>query len=181
MRRGLLPAVLLLLAANPLLANEPVPSRALALPPAVVSGHEPESFDLLDFRTTQAHPSKVVAETTPRTIFGIKQHIALGAGYDNGVVHGSIGFYLTVAEWGRWNFGVPSPALGFGRYHVYDAKRKVTFFKEESSIFVSLASVHYRVGYLRGLGVNWYINLDQVFDMRRNMAGSQVGVSFSRK
>ena len=76
---------------------------------------------------------------------------------------------------------MPSPALGFGRYHAYDAERKITFFKEESSIFVSLASVHYRVGYLRGLGVNWYVNLEQVFDMRRNMAGSQVGVSFSRK
>lgn len=28
--------------------------------------------------------------------------------------------------------------------------------------------------------MDWYVNLEQVFDIRRNMAGSQVGVSFSR-
>lgn len=178
---SLMPAVLLLLAASPLLASDPLPSRALTLPPAVVSGSEPASFDLLDLREGEGHSPAPVSETTPRTIFVIKHHVGVAAGYDNGVVHGSLGYYVTVAEWGRWNFGVPSPALGFGRYHAYDAKNKRTFIKDESSIFVSLASVHYRAGYLRTLGVNWYVNLEQVFDIRRNMAGSQVGLSFSRQ
>jgi hypothetical protein len=31
------------------------------------------------------------------------------------------------------------------------------------------------------LGMNWYINLEQIFDMRQNMAGSQIGITFSRK
>jgi len=96
-------------------------------------------------------------------------------------VHGSLGFYITVAEWGRWNYGIPSPALGFGRYPVYDAKRKQSFMKNESSLFISLASVHYRIGYVRSLGVNCYVNLEQIFDSRQNRAGSQVGFSFSPK
>ena len=29
--------------------------------------------------------------------------------HDNGILHGSVGVYLTVAEWGRWNFGVMAP------------------------------------------------------------------------
>jgi hypothetical protein len=179
--RVLLAATLLLFPAT-LLADDSVRSRSLELPQAIVSGLEPQSFDLIDFRADEAaRLVPPVREVTPHTIFGIKQHLGFAGGYDNGVVHGSLGFYITVAEWGRWNFGVPSPALGFGRYRVYDAKRKEGVSKEESTIFVSLASVHFRAGHIRTLGVNWYINLEQVFDMRRNMAGSQFGISFSRK
>jgi hypothetical protein len=46
---------------------------------------------------------------------------------------------------------------------------------------ISLASVHYRVGYVHSLGSNLYINLEQVFDARHNLPGSQFGLSFSRK
>lgn len=179
--RSVLTAALLLLVASSLHAAEPLPSRTLALPFAVVTGSEPSSFDLLDFRDEEAIRAAGIGEATPHTIFRIRHHVGIAAGYDNGVVHGSLGYYVTVAEWGRWNFGVPSPALGFGRYEVYDPKLKRPSFKEESSIFVSLASVHYRVGYISALGVNWYVNVEQVFDMRRNMAGSQAGISFSRK
>ena len=177
-----LAAALLLLSANQLAAGERLPGRELTLPPAIVQGIDPMNFDLIDFRSAQA-ASLVppVHEVVPRTIFGIKQHLGFAGGYDNGVVHASLGFYITVAEWGRWNFGIPSPALGFGRYRVWDAQLQEGVLKDESSIFVSLASVHYRGGYLRTLGVNWYINLEQVFDMRRNMAGSQFGISFSRR
>ena len=179
--RSVLTAALLLLVASPLLADEPLPSRALALPFAVITGSEPTSFDLIDFRDEEVRQGSGIGEARPHTIFQVKHHVGIAGGYDNGVVHGSLGYYVTVAEWGHWNFGVPSPALGFGRYRVYDPKLKRPSFKDESSIFVSLASVHYRVGYLQALGVNWYINLEQVFDMRRNMAGSQAGISFSRK
>jgi hypothetical protein len=175
-------AATLFFSADPLLAGDRLPARALVLPQAIVSGTEPMSFDLVDFRAERrASLIPPVREVQPRTIFGIKQHLGFAGGYDNGVVHGSIGLYITVAEWGRWNFGVPSPALGFGRYRVWDAERQEGVLKDESSIFVSLASVHYRAGYIDSLGVNWYINLEQVFDMRRNMAGSQFGVSFSYK
>jgi len=29
--------------------------------------------------------------------------------------------------------------------------------------------------------VNWYVNLEQIFDTRQNTTGSQLGFSFSRK
>ena len=178
--RCLVPAALLLLVASPLHADELLPSRTLNLPLAIVTGAEPASFDLVDWRAEARQPP-ARRDTDPHTIFAIKSHVGIAAGYDNGVLHGSAGFYITVAEWGRWNFGVPSPALGFGRYPTYDARRKQAFTKDESTIIVSLASVHYRVGYIRTLGVNWYINLEQIFDMRRNTPGSQVGLTFSRK
>jgi hypothetical protein len=176
----LVPAALLLLIARPLLADDSLPSRNLNLPLAIVTGSEPASFDLVDWRA-QARQPPPRRDTEPHSMFVIKSHVGVAAGYDNAVLHGSAGFYLTVAEWGRWNFGVPSPAIGFGRYPAYDARRKQAFTKDESTIVVSLASVHYRVGYLPTLGVNWYINLEQIFDMRRNMTGSQMGLTFSRK
>lgn len=162
----------------------PLPSRDLNLPIAIVPMVEPFSFDLLDWRAEQhdaAIARPVNAEIQPHSHFGFKQHIGVAAGYDNGVVHGSLGLYMTVVEWGRWNYGIPSPALGFGRYQQYDAFHKRVFSAEESALFISLASVHYRVGYMPSVGLNWYINLEQIFDLRQNMAGSQVGISFSTK
>ena len=96
-------------------------------------------------------------------------------------MHGSLGLYVTVAEWGRWNFGVPSPEIGFGNYPEYDPRQRRYTSKDQATIFISLASVHYRVGYLRSLGLNWYIDFEQIFDMHENQPGSQVGLSFSRK
>jgi hypothetical protein len=179
--RCLVPAALLLLVASSLFADELLPSRTLSLPPAIVTGAEPASFDLVDWRAHARQPAAPRRDTEPHSMFVIKSHVGIAAGYDNGVLHGSAGFYLTVAEWGRWNFGVPSPALGFGRYPTYDERRKQAFTKDESTIIVSLASVHYRVGYIRALGVNWYINLEQIFDMRRNTTGSQAGLTVSRQ
>jgi hypothetical protein len=178
--RCLLSAAFVFLIAGPLLADAPLPSRPLPLVGVIVAGAEPGSFDLIDFRAEAEQTAAPRGEEEPHTMFRIRKHVGVAVGYDNGVVHGSVGFYVTVAEWGRWNFGVPSPALGFGRYRTWDAKRKESFTKEESSIFVSLASVHYRVGYVPSLGLHWYVNFEQIFDMRRNMAGSQVGLSVSR-
>ena len=157
-------------------------SRTLDLPQAVVPDIQPESFDLLDYRAEERQtPRKVPGEIAPHSIFGMKRHYGFAAGYDNGVLHGSLGMYITVIEWGRWNYGIPSPALGFGRYHKYDPIGHRVFTTDESTLFISLASVHYRVGYIRSIGMNWYINLEQIFDLRQNMAGSQVGITLSSK
>jgi len=35
-----------------------------------------------------------------------------------------------------------------------------------------MASAHYRAGYIAAWGVNWYVNLEQVFDVHASRAGS---------
>jgi hypothetical protein len=162
-------------------ATEPLPTRSLDLPPVLVRNVDPVSLDLLDYRLEQRAEGPVRTDPPAHSIFGIKRHIGVAAGYDYGVVHSALGLYMTVAEWGRWNFGVPSPELGFGRYPAYDARHNRSFLKSDPSLFISIASVHYRVAYIPSLGVNWYINLEQMFDMRENAAGSQIGLSFSPK
>ena len=114
-------------------------------------------------------------------MFGIKRHFGFAAGYDNGVLHGSLGMYLTVVEWGRWNYGIPTPALGFGQLQNYDPVPGVFLPQDASTLFISLASVHYRVGYLQSIGMNWYVDLEQIFDLRQNASGSQIGITLSPK
>jgi hypothetical protein len=71
--------------------------------------------------------------------------------------------------------------IGVGRYPVYNALARKSFMKDELTFLVSVASVHYRAGHLRSWDVNCYINLEQVYDLHSNQAGSQFGLSFSRK
>src|SRR5215471_4436907 len=79
-----------------------LPSRELQLPPAVVQPSEPASFDLLDVREEERQEvRKSRTDGDPHSMFVIKRHIGASMGYDNTVVHGSVGLYLTVAEWGR--------------------------------------------------------------------------------
>lgn len=177
----LLAAAILLPTLNARGADEPLPSRPTAAVIAVLPDQPPVNFDLVDFRQEERRPAHLKAEAPPHSFFVVKQHLGFAGGYDNGVVHGSVGFYMTVAEWGRWNFGVPAPEFGFGRYQVYDEKRKVSTMKTQSSIFISLASVHYRGTHIESLGMTWYVNLEQIFDWRTNLTGSQVGISFSTK
>ncbi len=172
---------LLQLTVGPTFPTDLLPSRSFDVPAVVVPHVEPINFDLFDYRIEQRRPEASRRDAPAHSVFGVKQHLGFAAGYDYGVVHGAIGLYLTIAEWGRWNFGVPSPELGFGRYPAYDIRHNRSFVKDESSLFISLASVHYRVAYLQSFGVNWYINIEQMFDMRQNAAGSQVGLSFSPK
>src|SRR5438876_2228083 len=174
-------SVFLLALVAPVLAEEYLPSRGLDLPIAIVPYVEPGSFDLMDFREQQRAPAKSRVDTDPHSIFVVKQHVGLAGGWDGGVAHGSVGFYLTVAEWGRWNFGVPSFEVGMGRYPVYDRTSNQSVMKDQMTFFVSIASAHYRAGYLRAWGVNWYVNLEQVFDVQANRGGSQIGLSFSTK
>jgi hypothetical protein len=77
--------------------------------------------------------------------------------------------------------GVMAPELGLARYTMFDQRRRQVFTQTDYTIFISLASVHYRVGYLPSIGKNWYINLEQIYDVRANMSGSQIGISFSSK
>jgi hypothetical protein len=179
--RWLLTTVCLLASLLPVSAEECLPSRPIDVPLAIVVSREPESFDLIDFREEQRRPAVPSNDGPKNTIFVVKQHLGVAGGYDNGAAHASVGFYLTVAEWGRWNFGVPSFEIGVGRYPSFDRFSNKSFMKDQMAFFVSLASAHYRVGYLPAWGVNWYVNLEQVFDMKANRAGSQLGVSFSKK
>lgn len=164
------------LAASP--AAEPLPSRTIAVAPFVTPDSSGLNFDLWDVRSEQNEPAKY-SEEHPHSIFAIRRHVGIAAGYDNGVIHGSIGLYVTVAEMGRWNFGITSPEIGFGRYRVYDKLARATAMRTQSTILISLASVHYRGGYLRSINKNWYFNLEQIFDARANVTGSQFGFSFS--
>ena len=171
--------VVVLFLAVPVVADEPLPSRDLTLPIFQVPGLEPMDFDLIDFRADERVPLKSRIDSEPHTIFVIKRHVGAALGYDNGIVHTGIGLYLTVAELGRWNFGIPAVEFGVGRYPVYDKVRKLSFAKDQPTVLISLASVHYRGGHLRSIGKDWYFTLEQIYDSRANLAGSQFGFSFS--
>jgi hypothetical protein len=178
----LLTTVCLLASVTPGLADECLPSRDLALPFAIVTNREPESFDLIDFREAQRAARRLQpTDADPHTFFIVKEHLGIAGGFDNGIAHGSVGFYVTVAEWNRWNFGVPSPEVGIGRYPVFDPRSQQSLMKDQVTLLISLASAHYRVGYVRAWGLHAYINLEQVYDLHSSQAGSQIGLSFSSK
>ncbi len=158
-----------------------LPSRDISGPVFVVQGVEPTNFDLQDVRNEAYEEHLNITNEDPHTHFVIKRHLGASIGYDNSVVHGSVGVYMTIAEWGRWNFGVPSVAFGLGRYPTYDRAERQASKQNEPTVFVSIASVHYRMGYVRAIGFNAYFNLEQVYDLRHNMSGSQFGFSFSSK
>ena len=180
----LLTTACLLASLMPAPTDDRLPARPIEVPSAVVPDHGPWSFDLIDLREEErlarlhAAPKK---DVDPHTFFVLKQHLGIAAGYDNGIAHGSVGYYLTVAEWGRWNFGVPSVEIGVGRYSVIDRATQRPIMKEQMTFLVSIASAHYRMGYVRAWGVNCYLNLEQVFDTHDNRNGSQIGLSFSTK
>ena len=136
------------------------------------------NFDLYDVRADLLEPTPH-NEGQPHTIFAIKRHVGLAGGYDNGVLHGSLGLYLTVAQVGRWNFGVTSPEVGFGRYRETDLHTKQSSLRTETALLISLASVHYRGGHIRSIDKDWYFTFEQIYDSRANLTGSQFGFSFS--
>src|SRR6478672_9217611 len=106
--RWLLTLAILLAPLSSARADESLPSRPVDLVLITLPGPQPVSFDLVDFRVeTAAALRPVKSDNTPHTFFQVKQHIGIAGGYDNGSPHGSVGFYITVAEWKRWNLGVP--------------------------------------------------------------------------
>ena len=182
--RWLLTTVCLLASLTPAFAEDRLPARPIDVPFAVVPDHGPWSFDLLDFREEarlEREHATLKSDVDPHTFFIVKHHIGVAGGYDNGIAHGSIGYYLTVAEWGRWNFGVPSVEIGIGRYPTVDRASQRAIMKDQLTFLVSITSAHYRVGYVRAWGLNCYLNLEQVFDLHESRTGSQFGLSFSTK
>ncbi len=174
-------AVFLLAAAVPVFSQQPLPARDLAVQPFVMMAIEPMSFDLIDFRDEQRRLGTAVPDVAPHTHFEVKKHIGASAGFEGSIIHGSAGVYFTLAEWGRWNFGAPTIELGLGRYPYYDQRRKTMVSGSSWTVMVSIASVHYRLGWISRLGVNAYLNFEQVVDLHSNIAGSQFGFTFSRK
>jgi hypothetical protein len=180
--RWLLTTVLLFASFTPARADDALPSRPADVVLATLPAAQPINFDLVDLRADErAARTPPRSDSEPHSIFVIKHHLGIAGGYDNGSAHGSIGFYITVAEWKRWNLGVPGIEIGVGRYPAYDARLNRSFMKDEVAFFVSMASAHYRAGYIKPWGLHWYVNLEQVFDVHASRAGSQLGISFSRK
>ena len=62
---------------------KPLPGRPLLLEPFVIPANNLVNFDLLDARAELSNPP-APSEEPPRTVFGIKRHVGLGAGYDSG-------------------------------------------------------------------------------------------------
>src|SRR5262249_43451274 len=122
-----------------------------------------------------------IKNENPHTVFVVKRHVGASVGYDNAVLHGSVGLYLTVAEWGRWNFGVPSLGVGIGRYPIYDRSQRQSSRQSEAAVFVVIASVPSRVGYLKSRGVNGSVTLERFYDLRNNMWGPRSGISSTTK
>ena len=180
--RWMLTTALLLASLSPAFADERLVSRPLDALYSALPAPPPVSFDLIDVRAeARAASLPKRSDVDEHTHFVTKQHIGVAAGYDGGMLHGTVGYYVTVAEWARWNFGVPSIAIGLGRYPTYNARLNESFMKEELGVFVSMASAHYRAGYIPAWGLHWYVNIEQVFDVHANRAGSQIGISFSTK
>lgn len=177
------PLVLVFLvgAAVPAFAQDLLPARDICVPPFTVQATEPISFDLVDFRDEQRRALTMVRDVEPHTHFDVKKHVGVSAGFEGSIVHGSAGVYFTLAEWGRWNFGAPTVELGLGRYPYYDQRRKQVISGSSWTVMVSIASVHYRLGWIPSLGVNAYLNFEQVVDLHSSIAGSQFGFTFSRK
>src|SRR5437763_916436 len=134
---GWLITTMLLLSPAAASAADVLPARDLLLPPAIVQNVDPVSFDLLDVRDEAREEARNIHNENPHTIFVVKRHVGASVGYDNTVIHGSVGLYLTVAEWGRWNFGVPSLGIGLGRYPIYDRSQRQSLMQNQATVFVS--------------------------------------------
>jgi hypothetical protein len=182
--RWLFTAVVLLASLAPARADDFLVARVIDVPMAIVPDHGPWDFDLIDYRAEErlarAHVTPI-ADVDPHSFFIVKQHVGIAGGYDSGIAHGSIGYYLTVAEWKRWNLGVPSIEIGVGRYPILDRRSQQVLMKDQVTFMVSVSSAHYRVGYIQAWGLHCYLNLEQAFDLHTNQMVSQFGLSFSPK
>jgi hypothetical protein len=138
------------------------------------------TYDWLNDRLKQQFTGKK-PEKPEHSVFNFKRHWGFGFGYDNRMVHGSIGMQMTIAEWGRWNYGTLGASLGFMRTSKLDAKTQAAVTNNDLSLFITLASASYRIKYVKSLGYYWYVDFAQIYDMTHNVVGSQFGFSLSRK
>jgi hypothetical protein len=170
-------------------ARAPLPSREIARQPFVLDVADLEDwaladFDAIDAATEAARQAKWVknVENPAKSLWAIKQHWDIGwIGVNGGMLHGTIlGTHLTVAEWGRWNFGTPGAGIGFLRHATYNQYTKQTLTREDFT-FIANISISYRLGYIKAFGYNAYLNFANTYDLRFNFPSSQIGLSFSRK
>jgi hypothetical protein len=138
------------------------------------------TYDWLNDRLTQQFAVKK-AEKPEHSIFNFKRHWGFGLGYDNRMIHGSAGMQMTIAEWGRWNYGTLGASLGFMRTSKLDEKTQRPIANNDLSLFITLASASYRIKYVKSLGYYWYVDFAQIYDMTHSVVGSQFGFSLSKK
>jgi len=142
-----------------------------------------EQLKTYDFvaETIRQEIAQAKPEQETHTRFALKHHWGFGLGYDNQMVHGSVGMQVTVAEWGRWNYGVLGASLGFIRRSAVDSRTNRSYAKSDASLFITIASASYRIKYVPSLGMHWYVDFAQIYDMTHNMPVSQFGFSVAKK
>jgi hypothetical protein len=121
------------------------------------------------------------SDKVEHTHFGLKRHWGFGLGYDNKAIHGSIGMQITVAEWGRWNYGILGASVGFIKNTELNPKTHESLTKNDISLFITIASASYRIKYVPSIGMYWYVDFAQIFDVTHTLPGSQFGFSLAKK
>ena len=72
-------------------------------------------------------------------------------------------------------------SLGFVQRPAVDSRTGREFSRTEPSLFVPIASASYRIRYLESIGMYWYVDAAQIYDVTHSMPLSQFGFSLSRK
>jgi hypothetical protein len=158
-----------------------LPSTPVPFVPFTISGTDLVNFDVLDVRVENAKRISNQSEDSAHSLWVPKQQWDVGwMGVSGNTLHGTIlGTHMSVAEWGRWNFGTPGVGLGFIRRSVYDVRTKRALPRKDVTCIMSL-SVSYRLRYIRTLGRYAYLSFANTYDLRFNIPSSQIGLSFSR-
>lgn len=166
-----------------------LPSRAIATTPFVLDVDGLIEWSLADFDAmdAQADAARQAAfakspENAAKSLWAIKHQWDIGwLGFNGGILNGTIlGTHLTVAEWGRWNFGTPGVGLGFIRHADYNRYTKQSVMKDDLT-FLANISISYRLRQIKSLGYTAYLTFANTYDLRFSYPSSQIGFSFSRK
>jgi hypothetical protein len=72
-------------------------------------------------------------------------------------------------------------SLGFMKDSTVDPRTEQVISKREMSLFLTMASASYRIKYVPALGMYWYVDLAQIYDIKHGLPGSQVGFSLSKR
>jgi hypothetical protein len=162
-------------------SDDVLPSIPIPFTPFVITGTDLVNFDILDVRAENAKHISNQDENSAHSLWTPKQQWDVGwLGVNGSTLHGTIlGTHMTVAEWGRWNFGTPGVGLGFIRHSVYDPGTKRALPREDLTCIINV-SVSYRLRYVRTLSRYAYLSFANTYDLRYNFPSSQFGLSFSR-
>ncbi len=166
-----------------------LPSRSIPIAPFSISVDDLIDWSLADFDAmdARAEAARKAAwtghpENPAKSLWAIKHQWDIGwLGFNGGVLNGTIiGTHLTVAEWGRWNFGTPGVALGFLRHAKFNEYTGQSVMVDDLT-FLANISISYRLGHLQTFGYTAYLTFANTYDLRFNYPSSQIGFSFSRK